>query len=118
MKLVIRLLDASGNLLGWVEHRALLRGDGMLRASGPVVIPIEAEGQPAQVSVHWCEVNVETRSSVDGAVPPVKIGDSLSVYGLNTVLIAVGPQANGLPPVTVRRRLEVAVPTGGLGAST
>lgn len=114
-KLVCRLLDAAGALLGWCDVQAVARGDGALWSPGPVAVPVDVSGQAAWLSTHWCDVNIETR------VPcPVQCvaGGEVVVASTAAPLIRVGPAAGGLPPVTLRRRLTVTVPVGAVGAET
>ena len=112
-KLVIRLLDVAGQLLGSVVHHAQIKGDGCLRAAGPVVIAVECAGVPAFVSTHWCDVHVETR--VPFASAGVRPGQLVPVCDVGHPLMVVGPIPVGLPPVTVGA-VAVGVPVGGLGA--
>jgi hypothetical protein len=112
MKLVIRLLDCDGKLLGWAEHAPLLLGDGTLRASGPIVIQVDEEGVTAFVSTHWCDVNVETR--VHCEVLKVAVGSTFACFKYKDVIVRVGEAAGGLPPVTVKNHTVIAVPVGSL----
>lgn len=111
-KVVVRVLDAAERLLGAAVHPAVVPGDGCLRASAPVVCGIAAAGQPATISVHWCDVNVETRVPLGG--PGVRAGELLEVFPSGAPLITVGPMPNALPPVVVGGA-AVAVPAGGMG---
>lgn len=114
-KLVCRVLDREGLLLGWCAHEAILRGDGCLRASSPVSLTIDESGMPEVLSIHWTDVNVETRSPMPAV--PLGRGDSITVFATNAVMIQAGaPPVQRLPPVTVRHT-AVAVPVGQLGAS-
>jgi len=111
-KLVVRVLDAGGRLLGWVAHPAAVRGDGTLRASADVSVPIMESGGAAVVSWHWCDPNVEIRVPVDTAVAA---GQVWTVKRSAEVILQIGPAAGGLPPVVVGR-IEVPVPPGAVGA--
>lgn len=112
-KLVIRLLDGEGQMLGAVVHHAAIKGDGCLRAAGPVVIIAERDGVPACVSTHWCDVHVETR--VPFPWVPVKAGRVISIAAANAPLLVVGTPPVHLPPITVGST-AVGVPVGGIGA--
>jgi hypothetical protein len=112
MKLVIRLLDCDGKLLGWTEHAPLLLGDGTLRAAGPVVIPVEEAGVTAFVSTHWCDVNVETR--VHAGTLTVAPGFQYACFRYKDVIVRVGEAATGLPPVTVKSHTVISVPVGSM----
>jgi hypothetical protein len=114
IKLVIRLLDAEGALLGWQEHWARVKGDGCLRADGPVTIPVDTAGVPTTLSTHWTDLNVEVRVPFTAPVS-VTPGDELRVFEPGAALIQAGTPPGHLPAVTVKRRIAVAVPVGGLG---
>lgn len=111
-KLVIRLLDAVGALMGWCEVQARVPGDGQLWAPGVIRIIPEVSGVPATLSTHWCDVNVETR--VPWPSPDaVKAGVPITLCAGPQPLMKVGDPPVELPPVTVGRAV-VCVPTGGL----
>ena len=64
-KLVIRVLNASGELMGWTEVQAEARGDGCLwTQTSPVSVLIEKAGLPMFQSIHWCDINVELRHPI------------------------------------------------------
>jgi hypothetical protein len=113
-KLVIRVLDRDdAHLIGWAEAGGLILGDGMIRVVDAVTVPVDVPGVPLWVSVHWCDMNVETRVALPVSVQlPVEAGHSLQ-FGLNPAM-TIGPAAGGLPPVTVGRRIEIDVPAGQL----
>lgn len=113
-KLVIRILDPEEQLLGWAEAYAVARGDGTLWVERPTPIMIEVEGLPRYISVHWCDVNVETRATTDFTAA-ISTGNTLTMPGDWTAIV-VGPMAGGLPPVTVRNNVAVMMPVGALGA--
>ncbi len=113
-KVVVRLLTADQVLLGWTEVQALARGDGQLWCQAPVVVGIEAAGALAWLSVHWADVNVETRTVCDGrAVAP---GQIITVFPQAGPILLVGPMPGYLPPVTVHGPVSLAVPLGQIGA--
>lgn len=116
MKLVIRLLGDDGQLLGWCEHQAAVKGDGCLRANGPVMLTTDLSGRPDQVSVHWADVNVETRVRYPLTGGWVPAGRPLLLYPGGEVLIRCGPMAGGLPPTTTKAPVAVQPLTGALGA--
>lgn len=108
-KLVVRLLDEHDNLLGWAECEGQMRGDGKLWVKDPTPIMIESAGTVAYHSVHWCDANVEIRSRVDHAA--VTPGQMIQVPG-DWVPVVIGKAASGLPPVTVRTNIQIALPAG------
>lgn len=115
-KVVIRLLDLEGLLLGWVSHEAAMRGDGMLRAAGVVSVPIESSGRPMVVSLHWADLNVESRVPWPSDAPEtVKAGESVALFTNDAPVIKLGEPPVGLPAVTLRKPVEVTVPVGQMG---
>lgn len=112
-KIVIRLLTAGRQLLGWTAVSAEKRGDGHLWVDAPVQVGVEVEGRATQVSLHWADLNLEwVRALAPHVVHP---GQIVCVHP-GGVLITVGRMASGLPPVTVRSAVQIAPPTGGVGA--
>ena len=108
-KLVVRVLDESEQLLGWAEVIGQARGDGKIWVERATEIVIETSGVPHYLSVHWCDVNVETRSVIESAF--VKVGNSLHIPADWSAIIC-GPAAGGLPAVTVRSPITIGVPVG------
>ena len=101
-------------MLGWCEHYAKLSGDGYLRASSPVVLDVDESGDPTEVSVHWADVNVETRSPF----PPMRVSRTMKlvIFQVNAPMVHAGnPPERRLPPVTTKS-VSVDVPVGMLGA--
>ena len=112
-KVVLRLLDAAGALLGWTEVQALMRGDGALWAERAVSIVVGRSGQPHQLSVHWADLNVEVRSPCH-TIPEVAVGQVVEFPA--GVLMQIGTPPANLPPVTVGRSISIDVPVGNLAA--
>lgn len=115
-KCVVRLLDEENQLLGWAEVYASPRGDGKLWCNGPVQAVIDVPGthKLAHVSLHWCEINTETRLPFGHRF--VTYGERVTVYLPNTPIITVGPMPGPLPPVTVGRPVAIGIPVGQMGA--
>lgn len=111
-KVVCRLLDARNQLLGWTEVQAVARGDGKLWSPGRVSIPVERAGDALSVSLHWADVNVETRVGMLATVTP---GQLVTVYPKASPIITVGEMPGPLPAVTVRS-VAISLPVGQLGA--
>lgn len=112
-KVVIRILDAAGTLLGAVVHQAAVKGDACVRASAPVIVVPEVSGLAAVLSVHWADVNVETRVPY---VAAVAVGQPVALFAPNAVLIEAGAMPHALPAITVRESVVAEPLTGGLGA--
>lgn len=109
-KLVLRLLTATRQLLGWTETQGEARGDGCLHVP-EVTLRVELAGVPAELSIHWCELNIEARSPI--AMGFVGVGQRVR---LRTPPMVIGPPAHDLPPVTVRQPIRLEVPAGTLRA--
>lgn len=116
-KLVIRVLDAAGQMLGWVEAVGKAYGDGAIRIDSPAVVQIEQAGVPSACSIHWCDVNIEVRSALLN-YPRFDVGQLLSIDWSGAPALVVGPAAGGLPPVTVRSPISIDVAAGSLGAQS
>ncbi len=115
-KIVCRVLDANGRMLGWSEHHALVPGDGTLRADGPVQIPIDQRGRPYAISLHWVDVNVETRIPCSGELLDVHSGSALTVFASGQPIVTLGQPPVGLPMITVGRPVRVGIPVGQMGS--
>jgi hypothetical protein len=116
-KLVCRLLDADERMLGWCWHIAAMRGDGCLRSTLPVVLDVDVDGEPAVLSVHWADMNVETRVPMPKLT--VKKGDTLTIFPAHAAMLRAGePPTVRLPPVSTKSQVMVDVPVGKLGASS
>lgn len=113
-KLVLRLITAENELLGWVEHGAVARGDGCLRSAGPVFIVVDAPGVPAALSIHWCELHVETRYPC----PPgsVRVGEVVALFPAGDPMVTLGKPPVGLPAVSTKHAVSLGIPPGSLGA--
>jgi hypothetical protein len=103
-------------MLGWCWHHAAARGDGLLRSTLPVVLDVDEPGEAHELSIHWADLNVETR------VPFPKLhvtrGQALTIFQPHAPMLQPGnPPAHRLPPVTTKNALEVTVPVGAMGAS-
>ena len=89
----------------------------MLRASGPVALTIEAAGLAHELSIHWADMNVETRIPMP-ILAPMRVGNIVTLFQHDAPMLKVGePPAQRLPPVTVYA-VQVAIPVGQLGASS
>jgi hypothetical protein len=111
-KVVCRLLSPANALLGAAVVQAEIRGDGKLWAPGPLAIQGERSGVATVLSLHWCDVNVETRVPI---AVTVTAGSRVPIYPVASPLITVGPMAGHLPAVTVGS-VSIGVPVGALGA--
>jgi len=114
VKIVCRLLDPQDTLLGWVVHQAVMRGDGCVRSDGPVTIYADRSGDIACVSLHWCDLNSETR--IPCPVSKIVAGHTITVYPHDTPLIVVGTPPKRLPPTTVGAPVAIGIPVGQMGA--
>lgn len=114
-KIVCRVLDADGRLLGWEQHQAAINGDGMIRAASAVSVPVDESGTATAISWHWADVNVETRVPIPPT--PVTRGAAFVVANANDPMIVCGSIPQGLPTISTRNAVQVAVPEGRLGAA-
>lgn len=106
-------MTGDNRMLGWCEHQAAIRGDGMLRSSGPVALTVTERGPACYVSLHWCDLNVEVRVAWwAGEVLP---GTILNLFETDQQMLKVGDMPGPLPPVTVGSQ-TVGVPVGSFGA--
>jgi hypothetical protein len=112
-KIHLRLLDREGRLLGWTEVWAAAHGDGQLCLDAATGIALEEDGAVYVVSIHWVDVNVEARTVE--LTPALRHRGEIVMIPAGPIL-RVGPQAQELPPVIVRAPVQIAVPTGTLGA--
>lgn len=111
-KFVIRLMSATGILLGWTEIMGHARGDGCIWAEKDMEIVADCAGVPNVLSVHWADVNIEIRKAID--IGPVSIGTRVPIPA--GMIIRVGEMPGYLPPVTVRGNCGIGVPVGSLSA--
>jgi hypothetical protein len=111
VKLIVRFLDASGALLAWAPLRAIMRGDGCLRAIDPLIISPMVTGQATELVLHWPDLHVQRREACDVAL-------TLGVPLLfKWDIVWTFPTATGpLPAVTVGQPVAVDVPVGAVGA--
>lgn len=109
-KVVVRVLDVEGRLLGWAPVQAEARGDGCLWAPSETVVPFEANGRATVLSLHLADFHIEHRMAID---VPAQIGSGVT---LAQPLIKLGDPPTSLPPVTVRAAPVIAMPVGRLGA--
>lgn len=113
-KIVCRLLTAENQLLGWCEHQARMRGDGLLRSDSAVQIVVTVAGDPAFVSLHWCDANTEIRHGWTG-LARVEPGMVITLFPADAPMILIGPMPTNLPPVTVGST-SIGIPVGQMGA--
>lgn len=101
-------------MLGWCWHVAAMRGDGCLRSTLPVVLDVDEDGTSAVLSVHWADMNVETRVPV---VVSTTRGQALTIFQAHAEMMRAGePPTKRLPPVNTKHAVDVSVPVGQLGA--
>lgn len=112
-KIVVRILDAAGALLGWTPLLAEARGDQTLRASHVCVVPIEQSGTATVVSYHWADIGVQKRvpfgpvDLFEGALIELKFPDG--------VVLTLPSDEGPLPAVTVRASTALSPPTAAMG---
>ncbi len=112
VKLVVRVLDADNRLLAWVPVWAEMRGDRGLHVTGVYSAPVEAVGVPVILSVHWTDMNVQSRVLLTDH-PRVEPGMVVPLSWPGPA-ITVGSDEGPLPAVTVRQAVTIAPPTGDM----
>ena len=112
-KIVVRILDESGALLGWAPLIAEARGDCKLHATHACAVPIEQSGTAVVVSYHWADVGVQTR--VPFGPLQLSAGRSVELSFPAGVVISLPSDDGPLPPVTVRGTTVVTAPTAVMG---
>lgn len=117
-KFVLRLLDASAQLLGWAEVYADPRpqergGSCPFWPSQDALIPIDVSGVATEITVHWCALDVARRAPIPEPVP-VEAGTVMRWAWLQPVWLVPGARDVPLPAVTLRGPARVVVPVGSL----
>jgi hypothetical protein len=110
-RLIVRLLDEAGALLGWAPLRVEARGDAMLRASHGLALTVEQAGLAYALSFHWADVHIQRRVLVGPLA--VSVGQQVPVVGAGEVVWILPSDTGPLPAVSVRGA-SIAVPTGAM----
>lgn len=122
-RFTIRLLDAAGALLAWTDVYATAKPQARPAAScpfwpnAPIQFLIDQDGAAAQISVHWCDLDV-ARVETIGEPVSVTAGQVFTFTMLGPVWLVPGMRDVPLPAVTVRKSVAISPPTGGLTART
>jgi hypothetical protein len=120
-RFIVRLLTAAGDLLSWAEVHAQAKPQGRPRSTpfvalGPSTFVIERDGLASQLTVHWADLDVARATPLMQATP-VQVGQVLRFDWIEPVWMVEGSKVDvPLPSVTVRRAVQIAPPTGNLGA--
>lgn len=115
-KTIVRILDDAGSMLGWQEVWASIPGDGTLRSDAPVEIRIDAGGRPRFISIHWADMNVETRAPME-EMAEVHPGQVVK-FPAGILMVVGNPPSEALPPVIERGHVKVGVPVGSMSAAS
>jgi hypothetical protein len=116
MKVVIRLLDGDGGLLGWGQVEAAFRGDGCVySAQMRLEIPIERAGIVETMNMQWCDLNINLDRPVQKA--HMEVGQLWSLRFVEP-LFQLSSSRSSLPSVTEHKNVDIEVPTGHLGIVT
>lgn len=111
-KIVARVLDAAGALLGWGEIAVSPRGDATLRSvSGPLVVKVDTSGEAHVISYHWADLNVQKRVPYPGGATALQAGQSVQFSFPDDVVLSLPSDEGPLPAVTVGASV-VSVPVG------
>lgn len=114
VKLVVRVLDADNRLLGWAAVPGHMPGDRCLWVRGNHPVKLTAEGTPAFLSVHWCDLGVQSRMAWTGA--PVGQSHILLLHWDGPVMRFASDEGP-LPGVTVEAPVALETPTGNLSGT-
>jgi hypothetical protein len=113
VKLVARILDVDNRLLAWAPVLAETRGDRCLWATQAAQAPVERAGTPVTLSVHWPDMNVQTRVPMPSeAVEPGR----LIALSWDQPIFRFGSDDGPLPGVTVRAPVVVSPDVGNISA--
>jgi hypothetical protein len=113
-RVVARLLDSSNRLLAWADIQAYAKGDGKLWARREISAPVVLDGTPAYLSLHWADLNVESRRAL--SIGQVHVGQAVMLCEKGPIWTFGAPPA-GLPAVTVGHQV-IHVPVGQMGAAS
>jgi hypothetical protein len=119
-RFIVRLLNSEGVLLSWCEVMGEARPAGRplptpFVARVPSMFVIERDGIASQVVIHWADLDLVRVSPLTPA--RVQIGQVLRFDWIEPVWMVEGSKVDvPLPSVTVRRAVQIAPPTGNLGA--
>lgn len=119
-KFVVRLLDASAELLGWAEVYAEPKPQarGASCPFWPVAATqflIERDGVATEISVHWCDLDVARREAI---LEPtlVHAGQLVNFGWITPIWLVSGMRDVPLPGITVRAAVSIGVPVGAVMA--
>jgi hypothetical protein len=111
VRLIVRLLDENGALLAWAALRAIMRGDGCLRATEPCALHPLTTGVARELVLHWPDLNIQKREACE-----LRLVVGTPVVYQWDVVWTLPTDVGVLPAVTVNESVSVGVPTGGIGA--
>lgn len=114
-KFVLRLLDATGTLLGWTEVR-LVGVKGQFRASYPIVFTVLTAGNASAVGVEWSDLDV-ARVEMLPQVAVVVAGMQVTIPPSTPVWVVPDDPTAPRPPVTEARHITLHAITGHAGAT-
>lgn len=113
-RLIIRLVDSEGTLLGWGFQNTKAPGDGTLVPDGLCGGVGEANGVATRIIVHWPDLNMQ----VSGEIPATALaeGKAFAFAWSGPMLRLDNPLDHPpLAPVTVREGVFVNIPVAQLG---
>lgn len=112
---IVRLLDASRNVLAWCRVPVEARGDGAFWAMAPFEALCAQSGDVVELVGHWPEVNAAWAVPMPEGMQ-VRVGTAVTLH-FTEPLLRISSDPRPLPPVTETRSVTIAVPTGNLGAT-
>lgn len=120
-RFIVRLLTEAGVLLAWAEVNAEARPQGRPRSTPffaliPTMFEVDESGLAHQLSIHWADLDVVRVTKLMEEMP-VAPGQILRFDWIEPVWMVEGSKVDiPLPPVTVKRPVNLQPPTGSLQA--
>jgi hypothetical protein len=121
-KFVLRLVDAAGELLAWstVYATPAPQDRGASCPFWPVEgrttrLTIGRTGRVAEITVHWCELDVARRAEFEDT--DVEVDQVVDFHWLQPVWLVAGMRDVPLPPVTVTAAVITVAPGAITGRS-
>lgn len=113
-RLILRLMDDEGRLLGWGFMETEARGDGALWPAEVCVGVGELTGTASRIIVHWPDLHLQVAAPIQSFDLTKEQPFAFAWQG--PILRLDNPAEHPpLPPVTVRKPVVVAVPVLNLG---
>ena len=119
-RFIVRLVDAEGSLLAWAEVMAESKPQGRpkstpFQATQATPFVIERDGVASELVIHWADLDVVRATSIMNPTA-VHVGQLVNFNWIEPVWMVKGSEKPiELVPVTVRGRVHLNPPAGGIG---